>query len=584
MTATIYLSVACFFYTILLMIVYFSKKRLKNVENKIFSKLVLITFFSIIIEISCGFTIVLNDKIPIINFIMQRTYLLLLFTWISLFTYYIFIISFKNSSDEEFSKTKIYIIGKKIFWIFYFINCALLYILPLNYHIDGALYTYGAAVNYSYIIGFIYCNVAVWCLILNLKKLKKKKCLPLVGYVLFSIPVAIIQMIEPDVLLTTPLEAFITTIMFFTIENPDVKMIEELNTARDLAEKANNAKTDFLSSMSHEIRTPLNAIVGFSQCIQDAENIDIAKENAKDIVTASNTLLDIVNGILDISKIESGKLELVNTRYESKNLFENVAKLVKPRMDEKGLELKIEIAKDIPAVLYGDYANFKKVLTNLLSNASKYTDKGYVKYCVSCINQNNVCRLLITVEDTGRGIKPESINKLFSRFERVDEDKNSTIEGTGLGLAITKKIIEMMNGKIVVQSIYGSGSKFTVMVDQIIDEDQTIENDNNNLATDDVKIENKKFLIVDDNKLNLKVASKIINSMYPSVIIETVESGFECLDKIKQGNKYDLILMDDMMPKMNGVETFHRLRENKTFDVPVIALTANAINGMRENI
>ena len=358
----------------------------------------------------------------------------------------------------------------------------------------------------------------------------------------------------------------------------DMKLINQLELAKDAADKANAAKTDFLSSMSHEIRTPLNAIVGFSDCIKNSEDLSEAKENADDIINASNTLLEIVNGILDISKIEAGKLEIINSNYNASNLFSGLAKLMTPKMNEKGLDFQVTIAPDLPAVLYGDSANIKKVVTNLLSNAYKYTDSGFVKYDVKCVNANGICRLIITVTDSGRGIKKESIDKLFTKFQRVDEDRNTTIEGTGLGLAITKQLVELMGGSVVASSIYGEGSKFTITLDQRIENVEVVEEKIN--VVDTIDLTGKKILVVDDNSINLKVAKKLLERY--NATVEICDSGFKCIELIESGDSFDLILMDDMMPKMSGTQTLQKLKENPTFKIPVFALTANAITGMKE--
>lgn len=581
MTSTIFISVASAFYTFLLLIVYFYKKRIKNIENDIFSKILIVTFFSIIIEFFCGFTLIRIDTLPIINFLMQRTYLLLLFTWISLFTYYTFIISFKKSSDDEFKKTKFFKNSKILFWIAYIVICIILYILPLNYYTDGVMYTYGPAASFSYIIGVIYANFAILSMIINYKNVKKIKCIPLLGYILVSFPVVAIQMIYPDALLTTPLEAFVTFLMYFTIENPDVKMIEQLNIAKSEADHANNAKSEFLSSMSHEIRTPLNAIVGFSQALSEEYLPEQAKEEVNDILMASDTLLDIVNGILDISKIEANKLEIVNTEYDINKVFEELISLTKSRLGDKPLDFRVSIDPSLPRYLYGDKVRVKQVVLNLLTNALKYTREGWFELKVTSVRKDDICRLIISVQDTGIGIKPESIDKLFTKFERLDIEKNNTIEGTGLGLAITKKLLELMGGQIVVQSVYGEGSKFTIALDQKIVANPTIATETvTPINATHLDLSNKKVLIVDDNMINLKVATRLLKDY--SCIIDTASSGFECIDKINAGNKYDLVLMDDMMPKMSGVETFHKLIEIPGYSTPTIALTANAISGMKE--
>jgi len=332
-------------------------------------------------------------------------------------------------------------------------------------------------------------------------------------------------------------------IMYFTIENPDMKMIEELNVAKDNAERANRAKSDFLSSMSHEIRTPLNAIVGFSQSLTEEDLPDSTREKARDILMASDNLLEIVNGVLDISKIEANKLEIVNTEYDMHKVFDELVLLTRSRIGEKPIEFRYQLDPSIPGVLYGDYVRLK----------------------------------LISVEDSGIGIQSDKVDKLFMKFERLDLEKNITIEGTGLGLAITKRLVELMNGKIVVQSVYGKGSKFTVAIDQKIVSEQVM--DQSEIESTSLNVSGKRVLLVDDNKLNLKVASMLLSKY--GLDITQVSSGFEAIDQVLQ-ESYDLVLLDDMMPKMSGVETLQKLKGIDGFSTPVVVLTANAISGMKE--
>ena len=250
-------------------------------------------------------------------------------------------------------------------------------------------------------------------------------------------------------------------------------------------------------------------------------------------------------------------------------------------MGDKALDFRDHYDESIPAVLYGDYTRIKQVILNILTNAVKYTREGYIDFRVSSIVRGDICRLIISVEDSGIGIKKENIPHLFEKFERVDLEKNITIEGAGLGLAITKRLVELMNGTIVVQSVYGKGSKFTIAIDQrVIKKEVAPVKQVEKQLPKTIDASGKKVLVVDDNKINLKVASRLLQNY--KVIVEEVDSGFLCLDKINAGNKYDLILMDDMMPKMKGVETLHKLKEIDGFNTKVIALTANAVSGEKE--
>ena len=581
MIGSIFFQLCSLFYIFLLIVVYFSKKRLKSVENRLYILLAITNFFGLFLDIFSVFTIRNMNTHPILNFYISKFYLIYLLTWITLFTIYIFIISTKNKSN---TKTKEYI--AKIFTIFSIIYSLLviaIIVLPLYYfNENNVVYSYGPSASLLYIISGIYMIIWIICMISNLKNIKSKKYFPIFAYMIIGIAVIYIQMNNPGLLLMSSMETFVTFLMYFTIENPDLKIIEELNIARDQADKANNAKSDFLSNMSHEIRTPLNAIVGFSQALEEENLPDEAKDEVKDIIMASQSLLEIVNGILDISKIEANKLEIVNAEYDFNKVLEELVALTRARMGDKPLQFKTSFDPTIPTVLYGDHTRIKQIILNLLTNAVKYTKEGYINFKVDSVIKEDVCRLIISVEDSGIGIKEENINKLFSKFERFDLEKNITIEGTGLGLAITKKLVDLMNGKIVVQSTYGEGSRFTVAIDQKIVKTPTItikdQNEQKEVKAFDVS--GKRILVVDDNKLNLKVATRLLKEY--NVEIETIDSGFECIEKIKAGQTYDLILMDDMMPKMTGTETIAKLKQIEGYNIPTIALTANAISGMKE--
>jgi signal transduction histidine kinase/CheY-like chemotaxis protein len=408
------------------------------------------------------------------------------------------------------------------------------------------------------------------------KKYRQLLLLLLIGFV-----TAGITLLFPIYSFSTPAIAFVNAMIFFTMENPDAGLISKLNEAKSNAEDANKTKTDFLSSMSHEIRTPLNAIVGFGQALAKEDISGTAKEEVQDILMASNTLLEIVNGILDISKIESNKIEITNAEYSTKRLLDEITSLINARIGSKALDLKIIIDENLPPVLYGDAMRVKQVIINLLTNAVKYTKEGRILFQVKAENVMDICKLTISVQDTGIGMTEEAVSKIFSKFERFDMQENIQIEGTGLGMAITKSLIELMNGTIDVKSKYGQGSTFTISLDQKIVPKKSLDNEEENDSQAKVfNASSSKVLVVEDNKINLKVAKRLLSDY--KIQVETANSGSECIDAILDDKKYDLIFMDIMMPKMNGIETLENLKNIVGFDMPVVALTADVISGMED--
>ena len=374
--------------------------------------------------------------------------------------------------------------------------------------------------------------------------------------------------------------------VFFTAEKAQES--DELREAKEDAERANRAKTDFLASMSHEIRTPIHAIMGMNEMVmRECENENV-RMYSKNIQSASSNLLSLINDILDFSKIEAGKIEIVKEEYELKELLHDVVNIIQPMADEKELQFDVRVDKALPAVLQGDAGRIRQIIINLLNNAIKYTKEGKVSFHVSSANQSgNVMTLHIHVEDTGIGIKEEDIHKLFVDFERVDINKNRNIEGTGLGLAITNRLVTNMGGQIKLNSEYGKGSVFEVYIPQIVVGDGQIGDFQSGYETyvreqyvESFIAPDARILVVDDHELNLFVMESLLKANQVKTTI--CKSGAECLALVKK-EVYDIILLDHMMPEMDGIETMQKILDNGwKRDTVVVALTANAIVGAKE--
>ena len=483
--------------------------------------------------------------------------------------------------------------------------------ISFSFRADGE-YVKGPAHMAVYISAayFVLCSSII--VICNLRKFRIWQRISLSLFAFFQVFGMILQMVFfPDTLLALFMSALGVMMILFTVETPDYQKLvitidelsatkkvaekakEEAERAKEIAQQANRAKSDFLANMSHEIRTPINAVLGMDEMIlRESTNPQIL-EYASDIKQAGSMLLSLINDILDFSKIESGKMDIIPVDYDLGILLGDTIDMIRSRAEEKKLQLELKIESTTPVHLHGDEVRLRQIITNILTNAVKYTPEGKVTLTVSGKKvSDEAVQLYISVKDTGIGIKEEDMGRLFDSFQRVDESRNRNIEGTGLGLSITMRLLNLMGSGLEVKSTYGEGSDFYFYLEQKQLDDEVIGDDvlkyyenekgKNSISTEQFYAPDAKILVVDDNEMNIKVFLGLLKNH--GMQIDTATSGKECLALIEK-NAYHIIFMDHQMPEMDGVETLKRIRElqnNPSKDAVIIILTANAVSGARE--
>ena len=575
-----YFQIVSLVYILFLGVLFYFRKKEETAENHVFRQLIFIGIVSAVFDIM---SVYIGHLYPdsLISIIVCKIYLYTLIGYCAFFTEYTYIIT--RSSDNPREKLEMFQNVRKYFIVIGLLFCIVITLVPCYvYSEDIVYYSYGPAPTVAYIAAGLSIGTWIGLLVFNRKHITFKRALPVLTMLVFGSLGVIIQFNHPELLLVTTAGIFSIVVMYhtvFSIENPDTLMLNKLKAAKDQADHANQAKTDFLSNMSHEIRTPLNAILGFSQGLLEQNLEPQVKEDIEDISTAADALLEIVNEILDISKIESEKLELVEVEYSTEKVYKYLVTMTEGRIGSRDLEFDYSCDDNMPPVLFGDATRIKQIAVNLLTNSVKYTKEGFVRlrFGYEIIDVDN-CNLIISVSDSGIGIKKEVMGKLFSRYERFDLDKNNDIEGTGLGLSLTKKLVDMMQGKIEVESEYGKGSTFTVQIPQKIKKASDIKDDAPAPST--FEGHGERILIVDDNSVNLKVVERLLKPYHLN--IDMVKSGKECISKISSEEPYDLVLLDDLMPEMSGIETLNILRKDEDYHVPTVVLTANSESGIKQ--
>ncbi len=552
---TIFLTIISLFYSVLLMIAYFSKDKIKTLENKVYSKLIIINFIGIILELFCTIFAGYAKDYLVFYTILNKLFLVELTIWCSIFSVYVFLISSKKEKNE----LKSYLKKVSIFHIVIdVITMFLIFVLPVQFNINDlgyVMYSYGPSVNIVFISSTLYIILMFTCLIRNFKNVKSKKYLPIYVYMVIGVLVGIVQKLHPEILAFTSMEAFITVIMYFTIENPDKKLLEEIHTSKKIADAANEDKSMLIYNMMNEVKSIASDINKSSEVILNSNNLEENRFFAREIISSNNKLYSMANNIYNIDVIDDINVKTVKNKYNIKLLLKEVISKNKELFEDKDISFRFNIDSNLPNTLYGDSINLKNVLNTIIGNSYKYTDKGYVELSVNAIFKKDIVRLIIKIEDSGIGIKAEDLDKCLNKNTK---DQNS--------LYGARKTINIMGGNLLISSEYNKGTIVTIILDQKIY--------TNNKDNYDNYVNNKKILIIDDNNSSIKLISKILDKH--NILYDSSNLGKEALDRIRKGDKYDLILLDEDMPYMNGISVMNKLNKIKGFDTKVILLTKNS--------
>ena len=556
---TIYIITGIMF-TLLLILVFKIKKKNNLLSNNTFFILSLSLLIGFILELIINFLSTLTLK-PVMLEVYTKLYLIFIVCWFSIFSVYTFLISKK---DDTLNKTIMI-----LYALLTLVSSLSIILLPLNIDTTNFIYLSGNSINiFKVLLPSMLCILFLRT-ILNRNVISFTKCNYIyVALILLSICTFLELKYELNIITTILL--FITYLVFLTIENPALKEYEIINNLRLRALKANMNKTNFLSNISHELRTPLASIIS---SIDEIKNYNLPpefKDTINDIVDSSSSLLDIVGNVIDINKIENKIYDLKEKNYSIKETVEKLIKMNTKKYNKENVIFKYFISENTPQNLFGDKTKIKEIINNVLDNSFKYTDKGSISLTINSEIVSDICNLIIEIKDTGIGIKSEDLNKIFNGSD-IDNEINNDVDRDGLGLLITKDLVSLLGGTITVCSYYGSGSVFTIKIPQRLkNELETIE------QTNTTKFINKRILLVDDDRLNNRILKRLLN-IY-DIELDTCERGIECIDKINNGEHYDLILMDIMMPDMNGIDTLKKLKSNKSFNTKVVALTADALS------
>lgn len=549
-------STCSLFYSILLTIMYFSKKRLNRIENKIYGSLIICNLIGVILAVSCYYTINNMDNMLFLNYIVSKSLLIYYLAWITIFTIYVFVISYqKKARNEELKKKNIKKISK-LFTILFFLITILVCILPLYFHnTNGIIYSYGPSANLLYVVIPLYIISFFLYMVKNLKYLRSKEYIPLFVFILIGTIVTIIQKLNPGLLLMTAMETFITMLMYFTIENPDVKMIAELNKNRSLINRTLQEKSNFLFVASNKVTNPLKKIIDITNDTNGTKQE--LEEKVKEVNNLSRCLSFTVNNIMNVSTMDSNNIKVYNNSYNPRLLIEKI-KIKKEKEVSNNIDLRFNISNTLPNTLYGDKTLLEIVIESIINNAIKNTKEGFIEVTLDVIVKYDMCRIIFVVEDSGCGMSIDKVNYLLTIDEELNEEELKRLDTNDVNINTIKKIIKKMGGYFTLKSEDKKGSEVKFVLDQKIENPIKFNLNSNN-----------EILVASNNlELTNKIAKILENKDY---IVDNSIYANDIFDKIKSGEKYKYIIIDDSIEE-RALPILNKLKNINGFKTPVIVI------------
>ena len=552
-------SICSIIYIIIFSVVYFSRNRINLIENKIYSLLLITTLIGLSIDIIGYFAFKDMNTTSLKNLTIAKIYLIYNFTWCYLMTLYTYIISNKKKK-----KLKI-----KPFKLIYIIIFLITLILPIKINNENNyIYSYGLSVNFVYLISFICILLMLIMIIKNIKNIRKKEYIPLLVLIIFGAVIVLIQKYNPDLLLIITGQSIVTSLMYFTIENPDLRMIEELNKNKKLTEKNFEEKINFLFKISQELKKPLQDIKNLSNEIYNSENKTTTKINSKKISENANQLYQYVNKALDISQMDVKNIKTITETYNIYSLLEEIKLRINNELkkENKDIQFRYNISSNIPKILYGDKTKLKQILISLINNCIKHTKKGFIELNIDSIIKYDVCRLLIEVIDSGKGMELDKINEILNSNENLTEKEIKDLQTMDIDINTTYKIIKVLNGNLIIRSDINTGTTFIIILEQKIKKQEKTETLQ--------KMEQYSSNILNLNKIlfisiNEKLKEKIEQKLNETELIMSYYSD-DSITKLKTYKKYKCILIDEKIGNESGIDILKKIKE--IINIPVIML------------